>query len=254
MPFTLSHAVLAPPLAKLSGNRLPLAALAIGCMVPDLIRLFVADAAGYTHQWASILHPNLWIGLAFTLVWYLIYRPALYRFLGIHKPLNIHTPLQALIFLVSCSIAILLGTATHILWDGLTHADYRTFAFYNFLSQDITLFGNTYPVHLVLQIGTSILALPVLFWFSWRYYLHYRQHLKVSSKIKNYFWILFGLAFLAGAWSVYDYLSYFKPELISSELYFFTGKSINEFSQASLAIFSLGCILFLILDRKHLMD
>ena len=46
MPFTLSHAVLAPPLAKLSGNRLPLAALAIGCMVPDLIRLFVADAAG----------------------------------------------------------------------------------------------------------------------------------------------------------------------------------------------------------------
>jgi len=107
---------------------------------------------------------------------------------------------------------------------------------------------------MVLQIGTSILALPVLFWFSWRYYLLYRQHLKVSSKIKTYFWILFGLAFLAGAWSVYDYLSYFKPELISSELYFFTGKSINEFSQASLAIFSLGCILFLILDRKHLMD
>jgi hypothetical protein len=43
MPFTLSHAVLAPPLAKLSRHTLPTAALAIGCMVPDLIRLFIND-------------------------------------------------------------------------------------------------------------------------------------------------------------------------------------------------------------------
>ncbi|HCL58892.1 MAG TPA: DUF4184 domain-containing protein, partial [Acinetobacter sp.] len=36
MPFTLSHAVLAPPISYLTGNRLPVAALAIGSMVPDL--------------------------------------------------------------------------------------------------------------------------------------------------------------------------------------------------------------------------
>jgi len=40
MPFTISHAVLAPPLAKLSGDRLPIAAIAIGSMTPDLYRLF----------------------------------------------------------------------------------------------------------------------------------------------------------------------------------------------------------------------
>lgn len=40
MPFTLSHAVLAPPISYLTGNRLPVAALAIGSMVPDLYRLF----------------------------------------------------------------------------------------------------------------------------------------------------------------------------------------------------------------------
>ncbi|WP_416172827.1 DUF4184 family protein, partial [Escherichia coli] len=39
MPFTLSHAILAPPIAKLSDQRLPVAALAIGCMTPDLFRL-----------------------------------------------------------------------------------------------------------------------------------------------------------------------------------------------------------------------
>ena len=41
MPFTLSHAILAPPLSKLSGNRLPIAALAIGTMTPDLYRVLV---------------------------------------------------------------------------------------------------------------------------------------------------------------------------------------------------------------------
>jgi hypothetical protein len=37
MPFTISHAVLAPPLAKLSGDRLPIAAIAIGSMTPIFI-------------------------------------------------------------------------------------------------------------------------------------------------------------------------------------------------------------------------
>ncbi len=39
MPFTISHAVIAPPIAKLSRNNLPIAALAIGSMTPDLYRL-----------------------------------------------------------------------------------------------------------------------------------------------------------------------------------------------------------------------
>ena len=47
MPFTISHAVLAPPLAKLSGDRLPIAAIAIGCMTPDLHRLFTQANSKY---------------------------------------------------------------------------------------------------------------------------------------------------------------------------------------------------------------
>ena len=58
MPFTLSHAVLAPPLARLSRGHLPIAALAIGCMTPDLYRLFTTETIALTHQWSGILFPQ----------------------------------------------------------------------------------------------------------------------------------------------------------------------------------------------------
>ena len=59
MPFTLSHAVLAPPIAKLTGNRLPIAALAIGTMTPDLYRLMVQTEIHLNHQFKGIINPDL---------------------------------------------------------------------------------------------------------------------------------------------------------------------------------------------------
>ena len=129
MPFTLSHAVLAPPLSKLSKGHLPVAALAIGCMTPDLHRLFTQETIALTHQWSGILFPNLPIGLFFCLLWYLIYRPVSYRFLGIKDPIKISNFDDAVGFSLMNCFAIILGTATHLIWDGLTHLDFRTFAF-----------------------------------------------------------------------------------------------------------------------------
>ena len=79
MPFTISHAVIAPPLAKLSRNTLPIA-LAIGSMTPDLYRLFTMQSGMLTHQWQGLFYPNLALGLLFSAIWYLLYRPVVYRF------------------------------------------------------------------------------------------------------------------------------------------------------------------------------
>ncbi len=65
MPFTISHAVIAPPLSKLSRNTLPVAALAIGSMTPDLYRLFTMQSGMLTHQWKGLIYPNLTLGLIF---------------------------------------------------------------------------------------------------------------------------------------------------------------------------------------------
>ncbi|MDK2622782.1 hypothetical protein, partial [Vibrio vulnificus] len=57
-----------------------------------------------------------------------------------------------------------------------------------------------------------------------------------------------------GLFSVWDYARYISTEVWQSDLYYFTGRSINEFSQGFLITFSLGCLLFLFLDREHRMD
>ena len=119
MPFTISHAVLAPPLAKLSGDRLPIAAIAIGSMTPDLYRLFTQANSNTTHYWTSLIHPDLWIGLSFCVLWYALLRPCFYRFLGIQHELRLSSMLRFFKFSVAVILAILLGTATHLLWDGL---------------------------------------------------------------------------------------------------------------------------------------
>ncbi|ATO19576.1 phospholipase [Acinetobacter sp. LoGeW2-3] len=253
MPFTLSHAVLAPPLSKLTGHRLPVAALAIGCMVPDLYRLFTQASSNITHLWSSIIHPNLWIGLGFCLLWYAIYRPVVYRFVGIQHELDIHNVVSAIKFICATCIALILGIATHLIWDGLTHADFRTFAFRDFLAQPVAILGYYFPMHRMLQLGTSALALPFIGWMIWCYYHTYQQYLPVNKKVRTFAWGLLSITFVMGMLSVWDYSRHIPTEIWQSDLYYFTGRAINEFSQWALLVFTLGCILFLFLDRQHRM-
>ena len=253
MPFTLSHAVLAPPISRLSGNRLPIAALAIGCMVPDLYRLFTSSNSNITHLWSSLIHPDLWIGLIFCMIWYGLYRPAIYRFIGIQHELKICSILSALKFFLAVCLALIVGTASHLIWDGLTHVDFRTFAFHDFLAQQFQLFDNSYPLHRILQIGTSVIVLPFMLWMSVHYYKKHQQYLAVSRKIKVFAWSLVLFSVLTGLFSVWDYARYIPTDVWRSDLYYFTGRSINEFSQGFLITFSLGCLLFLFLDRDRRM-
>lgn len=250
MPFTLSHAVLAPPLAKLSGQRLPIAALAIGCMLPDLHRLFTLRQDPTPHLWSALFYPNLFLGLMFCALWYLVYRPALYRFVGVHHPLNLNTIKSALGFVGGMILALLIGNATHLIWDGLTHHDFRSFAFQDFLAQSVQLGTDIYPMHRVLQIGSSILALPFLLWMSLHYYKKYQQIKPVSIKVLGYAVGLITLSFALGCFSLWDYARHIPDALWQEELYYFTGRAINEFSQGALLMFSLGCLLFLFLDRQ----
>ncbi len=91
MPFTISHAVIAPPLSKLSRNTLPVAALAIGSMTPDLYRLFTMQSGMLTHQWKGLIYPNLALGFIFCAIWYFLYRPVIYRFFGIQHDLGLNS-------------------------------------------------------------------------------------------------------------------------------------------------------------------
>ena len=253
MPFTISHAVIAPPLSELSQNTLPIAALAIGSMTPDLYRLFTVHASILTHQWKGLIYPNLALGLVFCAVWYFLYRPVVYRFFGVQHDLALNSLKRISIFFIGIIFALIIGIATHLIWDGLTHADFRTFVFKDVLATTVHLFGRPYPLHRVLQLGSSALALPFLAWMCIHYYQRYKQHWKVSRKIKNFAWSLFILSTLLGLFSFWDYARYIPHEVWHADTYYFTGRSINEFMQGWLSTFSLGCLLFLFLDRQQRM-
>ena len=51
----------------------------------------------------------------------------------------------------------------------------------------------------------------------------------------------------------WDYARYIPHEVWHADTYYFTGRSINEFMQGWLSTFSLGCLLFLVLDRQQRM-
>lgn len=250
MPFTLSHAFLAPPLAKLSGHRLPLGALAIGTMTPDLFRLFIQDEILINHQWQGIITPDLWVGLFFCLLWYALYRPLLFKFFNLKNPLNIDSFLTALQFLFWSSLAVIIGTSTHIIWDGLTHLDFRTFAFHDFLAQPVEIFKHEYPMHRVLQIGCSALALPFLAWMGIHYYLKYKVEAIHNIKFKTYSYLITLISFFCGCF-YYVYKTKQESALIANaDLYTYIGFFIKIFTQGSMISFTLGCVVLALLNHR----
>ena len=254
MPFTISHAVIAPPISKLTGYRLPISALAIGSMTPDLYRLFTATTYDISHHWSGIIIPNLLIGLGFCLFWYALWRPAVFRWIGMVKPLGLTTLKSGIGFILSVIVALLIGISSHLIWDGLTHSDFRTFAFDDFLNQHISLGSHVYPMHRVMQIGTSAIALPFMFWMLIHYYLKFKEPIQIRSARKCWGWIVFIISLLTA--SAY-YLTFFQDigiHLLASDLYVFIGQSVNRFCRMFLLTFSLGCLLFLIIDRISRFD
>ncbi len=250
MPFTISHTVLAPFISKLSQNKLSIAPLAIGCMAPDLFRLFSDDTSLFSHHWQAILYPNLLIGWLFCVLWYVLYRNYFYSLLCLNDPIELPNLKSKFLFFIQISFGLILGNITHLLWDGLSHSDARTFIFADFLAQNIQIFHQTYPMHRVLQIGFSVVALPILFYFCQQYYRQYHVDYLYTKKMRQM--ILLSFIFVLGLSSIFTwwFIQKHLMVLLPHHLYFFIGKSFNQFAQMSLLFLSLVCCIFLFLQPK----
>lgn len=249
MPFTLSHAVVAPPIAHLSRNFLPIAAVAIGSMLPDFYRLFTTQEGGFSHSWPAILHPNFMIGLGFCLLWYWLYRPVLYQLFDLEDPLPILSIGDAIKFSLGCSIGLVLGNALHILWDGLTHLDSRTWILHDFLAQSVQLFGHEVVLHVILQLSCSAISLPILAWMMWRYRKQHHMEYAHSLYLKLTISLILVLSMIAGLFYSSQNLRYFYEATEYHFAYYFIGRAFNEFSQGFLVCSCLGFCLLLIWQK-----
>lgn len=169
MPLTFpSHAAAILPLLHIRGvRRLPASALVLGTTAPDLIYL-VGPLGAAAHHPAGLLSICLPAGLlAFLYVEALLLpvtapllvrcwpTPTLARLVG-PRPL----PRTARGWL-AVALALVLGAATHQLWDGFTHA-WQWPARVLYPDASVSLFGRPVLVARVLQHGSSVLGLALV--------------------------------------------------------------------------------------------
>lgn len=125
MPLTPAHAAAALPIHWATGRRLPLAALVMGTLAPDfeyLLRL--APRGHFAHSALGLFIFDLPLGLAVYAAFTRLVRPALLDLL----PRGLAAAADGKgskagrgLRLGAAAIAVVLGAASHILWDGFTH-------------------------------------------------------------------------------------------------------------------------------------
>lgn len=234
--------LIAPVIYRLSQRKFPLAAAAIGCMTPDLIRLFTQKNVMLSHLWQGLIFPDLLIGLLASGLWYLLYRPVIFIGLGINSSLYLKSLKQKSVFCMTTICALLLGTISHFVWDSFTHVDARTWLARDFLQQTVQIFDYDFPVHRVLQIGTSLLALPWLWTWTRRYITHHRQTVRTTSQHQFLQWLSLSSLF-CGIAMLSFYL--FNHAELWGNFYELSGRSFKAFVQGWLVCFTAGCGLFL---------
>jgi Domain of unknown function (DUF4184) len=127
MPFTFSHPAIVLPLIS-KKLRLSATGLIIGSIIPDFeyfIRM--KDSSRYSHTWPGLFWFDLPLALLVCFIYHLIVRNPLFdnlpmflkeRFI-IYKKFNwIKYFLKSWIIVF---ISVLIGAASHILWDAFTH-------------------------------------------------------------------------------------------------------------------------------------
>ncbi|MBO0983521.1 DUF4184 family protein [Rathayibacter sp. SD072] len=126
MPFTPSHAVVA---LAFSNGRIPASAVAAGAVMPDIgLYLPWTAARQATHSLTGIVSVDLALGALGLLLWALLLEPA-WRDLApwiVRVRLRPRRPRPRgtrawITASLLAAAGIVIGAATHVLWDGFTH-------------------------------------------------------------------------------------------------------------------------------------
>lgn len=126
MPFTPSHAAAVLPIV---GTPLPASALVIGSVAPDLPYYLPVELPWDTHTASAVVTTDLLLGGLAWLLWHALlaepavaWSPAALRARLPGVPLGLSERLQSARALALTALALVVGAASHVLWDEFTHA------------------------------------------------------------------------------------------------------------------------------------
>jgi len=177
VPFTPAHAAVALPFARVRG--VPFTALVIGTQVPDFAMFFPAFLPSYatTHAVSAAALWNLPIGLAILVFWEWVKPSTLALFpAALRKRLRPYAephwprgPLE----LAAVALAIMVGAASHIVWDAFTHSGRFGTVLIPALQQAWLYRLQGYKI---LQYGCGVLGTLVVLWAARRRLLQQPPH------------------------------------------------------------------------------
>lgn len=163
MPFTPAHAAAALPFRRV---RLPVAAVVIGSMAPDLVYFLRTIPRGRIgHTLPGVFLVDLPGSLILFWIWRTYLRPA--TLATILSPEDgvaaLHSRRWGLRECGEAALACLVGIGTHLLWDSFTHRRMWPYHHIAFLRSMVVVPGvGPVFVYDVLQMASSVVGLAIL--------------------------------------------------------------------------------------------
>jgi hypothetical protein len=174
VPFTLAHAVAARPIWRVSKRRLPLSAVVVGSVAPDLEYLWHLDTERTIgHTLGGVVLLDLPLALALLALWHGLFKQALAELFSprVRPPVDLAPfPFRPAARLGVVVAGVLAGIAGHLLWDGFTHRDGFITTRVWFLEEAI---GRPH-VYDLFNYASTVLGLLLLGWWWWRAVDHRR--------------------------------------------------------------------------------
>lgn len=179
MPFTVSHVAAVLPAYRPLSRRQLFSAAIIGSMVPDFGMLLpVTFARWQTHSLSALFTFCLPVGLCAYALLQLLIKPAVmqiapdsaYRRLCAEQAV---APPQTISRWLYVALIIVLGAATHLIWDGFTHEDAGGVRMFPVLEDyGPEMAGHPLQLYRWLQYGSSVFGLIVVFAALWFWLRH----------------------------------------------------------------------------------
>jgi hypothetical protein len=198
MPFTFSHPALVLPFLKVRSERICISALVIGSMIPDFEYFIRMKLSGrFSHTIPGMFLFDIPAGLLVLVIFHGFVKQPLINNLTAYFSARLQ-PLKNFDFfnyfkkhpvgLITC---LLIGTASHIFWDGFTHNDGLFAEYIPALLKPVVINGlPNLPVYRWLQhVSTGVGALIIFYVF------HKMPEHSLAHKIDLKFWTILAFFF-----------------------------------------------------------
>lgn len=195
MPFTFAHPAIILPLHK--SKRFSFTALIAGSMVPDFEFFFqLREVENIGHYWYGILLFDFPMALVFCFLFHNLLRnslvsnlPACFRN-RVADILDFDWNAYARTNKWNIILSLLIGIASHILWDGFTHYNGLFVEMFPLLSAKTGITGLDLPFYFLLQLVFSVIGLLSVVNIIRRMPL---QQKNIAREKNKWYWPLFGL-------------------------------------------------------------